>query len=198
MTCKGKTKAGTPCRAAAGESGFCFLHANPDSARALGQLGGRKNRRPAALDINVPDNITVAALSKLNTEVMQSLLSGQLRAREAAAFVQLSNLQLRLLQGTGLEARVATLETQLATEQARASTETDDITQEADVAVDVVDRAAEAVAVADSEVVIEPVGEDNVDLAEQTGDLNAAGADASTRAEEEDRDGEEGEEDQEQ
>jgi hypothetical protein len=44
-TCKGKTKTGAACRAPAGSGGLCFFHANPDSAKALGQIGGRKNRR---------------------------------------------------------------------------------------------------------------------------------------------------------
>ena len=42
QTCKGKTKTGAACRAAAGSGGLCFFHANPDSVRTLGQLGGGK------------------------------------------------------------------------------------------------------------------------------------------------------------
>ena len=59
QTCQGKTKAGVACRAPAGLGGLCFFHANPDSARALGQLGGKKNRR-SVVDLQVPDNMTTA------------------------------------------------------------------------------------------------------------------------------------------
>ena len=48
QTCKGKTRTGAACRAPAGSGGLCFFHANPDSARALGQIGGRKNRENEA------------------------------------------------------------------------------------------------------------------------------------------------------
>ena len=54
QTCKGKTRTGAACRAPAGSGGLCFFHANPDSARTLGQIGGRKNRR-SVVDLQVPD-----------------------------------------------------------------------------------------------------------------------------------------------
>jgi hypothetical protein len=44
-TCKAKTTKGTPCRAAAGEGGLCFLHANPENAKTLGRRGVQNNRR---------------------------------------------------------------------------------------------------------------------------------------------------------
>jgi hypothetical protein len=118
MTCKANTKRGRPCRAAAGEGGLCFLHANPASARALGQLGGRRNRRVPVLDIEVPETMTYRDLSRLNAQAMNLLLMGKMQPRVAAALSQLSNSQLRVLHGAELEARVATLETQLASEHA--------------------------------------------------------------------------------
>ena len=41
---------GAACRAPAGSGGLCFFHANPDSARTLGQIGGRENRRSAGVN----------------------------------------------------------------------------------------------------------------------------------------------------
>jgi Family of unknown function (DUF5763) len=45
--CKGRTKSGRPCRAAATPGGLCFFHANPDKASELGRIGGRGNRHAA-------------------------------------------------------------------------------------------------------------------------------------------------------
>ena len=54
QTCKSKTRTGATCRAPAGPDGLCFFHANPDSAKALGQIGGRKNRRSAVSTCRFP------------------------------------------------------------------------------------------------------------------------------------------------
>lgn len=111
--CKGRTKRGASCRAPAGPGGLCFFHANPESAKRLGKIGGQKNRR-SAVDLEVPDNLTAAGLCKMNIEVMRSLLAGDLHAREACAFVQLSNSLSRILPIADLEARLAVLEEQIA------------------------------------------------------------------------------------
>jgi len=39
--CKGVTKKGEPCRAAATAGGLCFFHANPNKASELGRIGGQ-------------------------------------------------------------------------------------------------------------------------------------------------------------
>jgi hypothetical protein len=46
--CKGTTKRGEPCRAAATAGGLCFFHANPNRASQLGRIGGRSKRNAAA------------------------------------------------------------------------------------------------------------------------------------------------------
>ena len=79
QTCKGKTRTGAACRAPAGPGGLCFFHANPDSAKALGQIGGRKNRR-SVVDLEVPDNMTAADVCKVTGQAIRLLLSGELRA----------------------------------------------------------------------------------------------------------------------
>ena len=115
QTCKGKTKSGAACRAPAGAGGLCFFHANPDSARALGQIGGRKNRR-SVVDLQVPDNMTAADVCKVIGQAIRLLLSGELRAREAGALTQLCNSLYRVFPAADLEARVTTLEEQLVQE----------------------------------------------------------------------------------
>jgi hypothetical protein len=70
QTCKGRTKTGTACRAPAGAGGLCFFHANPDSAKSLGQIGGRKNRR-SVVDLEVPDNMTAADVCKVTGQAIR-------------------------------------------------------------------------------------------------------------------------------
>jgi len=113
QTCRGKTKTGSACRAPAGSGGLCFFHANPDSARTLGQVGGRKNRR-STVELQVPENLTATELCKITGNAIRSLLAGELRARDASALAQLCNSAYRIIPGADLEARVATLEQQVA------------------------------------------------------------------------------------
>jgi hypothetical protein len=117
QTCQGKTKTGAACRAAAGPGGLCFFHANPDSARALGQIGGRKNRKSTGVDLQVPDNMTAVDLRNVTVQAIRLLLSGELHAREASALAQLCNSLYRVIQTADLETRVATLEEQVAQEE---------------------------------------------------------------------------------
>jgi len=111
--CKGKTKTDAACRAPASAGGLCYFHANPNRAKTLGQIGGRKNRR-SAVDLEVPDNMTAAELSKVTGEAIRVLVSGELGAREAGAFAQLCNSLYRIIPAADLETRVATLERQIA------------------------------------------------------------------------------------
>lgn len=116
QTCQGKTRTGAACRAPAGAGGLCFFHANPDSARALGQIGGRKNRR-SVVDLEVPDNMTAADVCNVTGQAIRLLLSGELKAREASALAQLCNSMYRVLPTADLEARVALLEEKVAQEE---------------------------------------------------------------------------------
>ncbi len=109
QTCQGKTRTGTPCRAPAGPGGLCFFHANPDSARSLGQIGGRKNRRPV-VDLQVPDHMTAADVCQVTGQAIRLLLAGDLRAREASALAQLCNSLYRIIPAADLEARITALE----------------------------------------------------------------------------------------
>ena len=109
QTCEGKTRTGSACRAPAGSGGLCFFHANPGRAVALGQIGGRKNRRPV-VELQIPDNLTATDVRNLTGQAIRLLLSGELRAREAGALAQLCNLLFRFIPAADLEARVAMLE----------------------------------------------------------------------------------------
>lgn len=124
QTYKGKTRTGAACRAPAGSGGLCFFHANPDSAKALGQIGGRKNRRPV-VDLQVPDNMTAADVCNITGQAISLLLSGELRAREASALAQLCNSLYRVIPTADLEARVTLLEEQVVQAESVISPESD-------------------------------------------------------------------------
>jgi hypothetical protein len=109
-SCSGRTKEGKPCRAAAGPGGLCYFHANPETAKRLGQIGGMKNRKFTGIDLQVPDNITATDLCKLEVQVVRGLLSGDIPAREATAVGQIFSLLHRHLPTADLEKRIALLE----------------------------------------------------------------------------------------
>jgi hypothetical protein len=109
-SCSVKTKAGKPCRAAAGLGGLCFFHANPDRAKSLGQIGGLKNKKFTGVNLEVPDSITGGDLCRLEVQVVRGLLSGEIPAREATAVAQMLNLLHRHLPTADLERRIALLE----------------------------------------------------------------------------------------
>jgi hypothetical protein len=50
--CRGRSKSGESCRAAATASGLCFFHSNPDKASELGRIGGRSKRKAVAEDVD--------------------------------------------------------------------------------------------------------------------------------------------------
>jgi hypothetical protein len=113
--CRGKTKTGAACRAPAGAGGLYYFHANPDNAKVLGQLGGRKNRR-SVVDLQVPDNMSAADLRNVTAQAIRLLLSGEMHAREAIALSQLCNTLHRVIPTADLETRVTMLEAQLESE----------------------------------------------------------------------------------
>jgi hypothetical protein len=123
--CQGTTRAGASCRAPAGSGGLCFFHANPESARTLGRIGGRKNRRAPVIDLQVPDNMTATDLRNVTARAIRSLLSGELGTREASALAQLCNSFYRVLPTADLEARLVRLERQLAEQTSGMPTEID-------------------------------------------------------------------------
>jgi len=108
--CKAKTATGDPCKAQAGPGGLCFFHANPDRARTLGQMGGRKNRHRQGIEIQVPTKMTLDDLRELTSQTIGAVLNGELQAREADAVARLLVVQNSLLSSIDLEQRMASLE----------------------------------------------------------------------------------------
>jgi hypothetical protein len=112
--CKGQTKQGKPCRAAATEGGLCFLHANPNKASELGRIGGRKNRHViegAARPLPPLDTITGVrtAIGQMIVDVHERRLD----PRTAAGVAPLLNTLLRALGAADLEQRIKNLEKQI-------------------------------------------------------------------------------------
>jgi hypothetical protein len=118
VRCKAQTKEGKPCRAAATEGGLCFFHANPNKASELGRIGGRKNRHAAAGAADPLSKLdTALAVRETVAGLIERVISGRLSPRIASGLAPLLNLQLRAIETTDLERRVADLEKRLAEAQ---------------------------------------------------------------------------------
>jgi hypothetical protein len=109
--CKAKTKDGKPCRAAATEGGLCFFHANPNKATELGRIGGRKNRHFVADGLDpLPKIETAREVQQTVARLIADVYAGKLHPRIAAGLAPLLSLQLRAIQTTNIEERIAKLE----------------------------------------------------------------------------------------
>ncbi len=109
--CKARAKNGNPCRAAATEGGLCFFHANPDKASELGRKGGIKSHS------RVPENAyplpkleTATAVREVLAQLIPDVLGGKIHPSIATSSATLLNLQLRAIETSNLEARIAKLE----------------------------------------------------------------------------------------
>ena len=109
--CKARTEIGKPCRAFATESGLCFFHGNPNKARELGRIGGRKNRHVVAEGADpLPALESALAVRQTGARVIEDVISGRLSPRIASGLAALLSLQLRAIETTDLERRLAKLE----------------------------------------------------------------------------------------
>jgi hypothetical protein len=112
--CRGRTKSGNPCRAAATEGGLCFFHANPKKAAELGRIGGRSKFRPSAENIEpLPNLDTACAIRDAGARLISDTFSGRLHPRVAAGLAPLLTLQLRAIQTANHEDRIGKLEKQM-------------------------------------------------------------------------------------
>jgi len=111
--CSAQTKSGKPCRAAATDGGLCFFHANPRKAAELGRIGGKKNGRPMAGSSPLPTLDKVTAVRDAVKQMISDVYSGKLHPRTAADLAPLLQLQLRAIEKTDFEQRLAKLEKQL-------------------------------------------------------------------------------------
>jgi len=104
-------KSGKPCRTAATPGGLCFFHANPKKASELGRIGGRRKSFP---DAGNADSLlkldTAAEVRDVVTRLIADVLAGKMNPRIAAGLAPLLNLQLRMIDTTDLERRIAELE----------------------------------------------------------------------------------------
>jgi hypothetical protein len=109
--CKALAKSGKPCRAAATEGGLCFFHANPDKASELGRIGGRSNRHVATENADPPPSLDNAlAVRDTVARLIADVYAGKINPRIATGLAPLLNLQLRAIETTDQEGRLAKLE----------------------------------------------------------------------------------------
>jgi len=117
--CKALAKSGKPCRAAATSGGLCFFHSNPNKASELGRIGGSRNRHSGAESVDpLPKLETAVAVRDTVARLIEDVYSGKLHPRIAAGLAPLLSLQLRAIETTDFERRLAKLEKQYETDQA--------------------------------------------------------------------------------
>lgn len=111
--CQAVTKSGRPCRAAAMKGGLCFFHANPNKAVELGRIGGKKNGLVRVGLDPLPNLDSAIAIRDTVARLISDVYLGKLHPRIAAGLAPLMHLQMRAVEKTGLERRLAKLERQL-------------------------------------------------------------------------------------
>jgi general stress protein YciG len=117
--CKARTKSDKPCQAAATAGGLCFFHANPNKASELGRRGGRSKRSAGTESADpLPKLETATAVRDAVAQLIADVYAGKLHSRVAAGLAPLLNLQLRAIETTDLERRLAKLEKLLAETEA--------------------------------------------------------------------------------
>jgi len=108
--CQALTKKGKPCRAAATEGGLCFFHANPNKAVELGRIGGKKNGRMLVGTEPLPNLDNAMAARDTVARLIADVYAGKLHPRIATGLAPLMHLQLRVLERTEFEKRLARVE----------------------------------------------------------------------------------------
>ena len=104
---------------AATVSGLRYFHANPNKAWELGRIGGKSKRSAASESVDpLPKLETAMAVRDAVAQLIADVYAGKLHPRVAAGLAPLLNLQLRAIETTGLERRMAKLEKLLAETQA--------------------------------------------------------------------------------
>jgi hypothetical protein len=113
--CKARAKSGKRCGAAATAGGLCFFHANPKKASELGRIGGRSKRYVAGEDLDpLPSLDNALAVRNTLARLIAEIYEGKIHPRIAASLAPLMSLQLRAIETTNFERRVADLERRLA------------------------------------------------------------------------------------
>lgn len=104
-------KSGKRCQAAATAGGLCFFHANPNKASELGRIGGRSKRDAVSESMDpLPTLDNVIAVRDTVARLIADVYAGRINPRTAAGLAPLMNLQLRAIETTDLERRLAAVE----------------------------------------------------------------------------------------
>ena len=112
--CRGKTKKGKPCGAAATDSGYCYFHANPEMVARLGQAGGRKNRHVVSDALRpLPQIDSISAVRTAVAQMIDDVYAKRLHPRTAAGLAPLFNTMLRILSAEEMERKVKELQKQV-------------------------------------------------------------------------------------
>jgi hypothetical protein len=112
--CKGKTKAGNPCRAAATAGGLCFFHANPNRAAELGRKGGRSKRHVTEDGSDpLPALESVQAVRAFVARLLHEVYFGETHPSVVRGLAPLLYLQLRVMHDAEIEERLSKLEQEL-------------------------------------------------------------------------------------
>ena len=113
--CKALTKLGRPCQAAATAGGLCFFHANPDKAAELGRVGGRSKHRTAGEGLaTLPTLDNALAVRDAVARLVADVYAGRIPLRIATGLAPLISLQLRAIEATNFERRLAEVEKRVA------------------------------------------------------------------------------------
>jgi hypothetical protein len=109
--CKALAKTGKPCQAAATAGGLCFFHANPNKASELGRIGGRSNRHADGQSADpLPTLDNAMAVRDTVARLIADVYAGKIHSRIATGLAPLLNLQLRAIETSDFERRLAKLE----------------------------------------------------------------------------------------
>ena len=115
LRCKARAKSGKRCGAAATAGGLCFFHANPKKAAELGRIGGRSKRHAAVENLDpLPTLDNALAVRDTVARLIADVYTGRIHPRIAAGLAPLMNLQLRAIETTDLDRRLANVEKLLA------------------------------------------------------------------------------------
>jgi hypothetical protein len=113
--CKARAKTGKRCTAAATASGRCYFHTHPNKASELGRIGGRNKRPPVTENVDpLPSLDNALAVRDTVARLVADVHAGKTHLRIAVGLAPLLSLQLRAIEATSLEQRVAELEKRFA------------------------------------------------------------------------------------
>ena len=109
--CKATNKQGQPCRAAAGESDYCYFHANPGVAAQVGRMGGRQNRHVVEGHATpLPPLDSISGVQGAIAQMIVDVHARRLPPRMAAGLAPLFSVLFRTFGPGDLEARLKKLE----------------------------------------------------------------------------------------